>query len=98
PQLSSPFPYPTLFRSRHLVLNADDDAVVSMRSLASASCHVSTFSLQPAAQADIKAIFVEFAAHGLVMEVDAQGERLRIESPLVGDRKSTRLNSSHVKS
>lgn len=76
---------------RHLVLNADDDAVVSMRSLASASCHVSTFSLQPAAQADIKAIFVEFAAHGLVMEVDAQGERLRIESPLVGEFNAANL-------
>lgn len=69
---------------RHLILNADDEAVAGMAKLAPASATTTLFSLQPDSDAEIRSLRMRFGMHGLSMDVVAHGEYGSIDSKLVG--------------
>src|SRR5690606_39389553 len=90
---SSPlFPYTTLFRSR---FHESHHIVVPIQMIRLVEGAV-IFSLYVAQVDEINA-FTEFAGHGDQIIVTARAVGAGTQGEAIGDRKSTRLNSSHVK-
>ncbi|MVF11209.1 UDP-N-acetylmuramoyl-L-alanyl-D-glutamate--2,6-diaminopimelate ligase [Ketobacter sp. MCCC 1A13808] len=78
-------------RLRGLVLNADDNQVLSMASMASPSTQVLTFSTKSATRADVCAEAIQFHQAGIDIKLTCQGASGEIKSPMVGDFNASNL-------
>ena len=76
---------------KHLILNADDDAIASMAQKASASTKVEFFSLQAGSTANIRATEIRFGLQGLELDVLANGVPGKIHSRLIGEFNAANL-------
>ena len=70
---------------RYLVLNADDETIASMASLAHSAATVTTFSTHADMSATVKINSIEYGMHGLTMSVAVGDQVASVRSALIGE-------------